>query len=130
MLANLENSTVATGLENVSFHSDTKECISYWTIAVIAHASKVILNLLQARLPQYVVIHTVKVLVNEVEVDVVMEFPCFFYDPTDVGNLISGSSNFSKSSLNICKVLVQVLLKPGWRILSITLLVCEMSEIV
>ena len=53
--------------------------------------------------PQFVVIHTVKgfSVVNEEEVDVLLEFSCFFYDPTDVGNLISGSSAFSKSSLNI-----------------------------
>ena len=59
-----------------------------------------------------------------------MEFSSFFYDPTDVGNLISGSSAFSKFSLNIWKFLVQILLKPTWRILSITLLVCEVSAIV
>ena len=52
-------------------------------------------------------------LVNEAEVDVSLELSCFFYDPTDVGNLISGSSAFSKSSLNIWKVIVHVLLKPG-----------------
>ena len=53
--------------------------------------------------PQFVVIHTVKgfSVVNEAEVDVFLEFPCFFYGPRDVGNLISGSSAFSKSSLNI-----------------------------
>ena len=53
--------------------------------------------------PQFVVIHTVKgfSVVNETEVDVFLEFLCFFYDPTDVGNLISGSSAFSKSSLYI-----------------------------
>ena len=53
--------------------------------------------------PQFVVIHTVKgfSLVNEAEVDVFLEFSCFSYDPVDVGNLISGSSAFSKSSLNI-----------------------------
>ena len=58
---------------------------------------------------------TVKVfsVVNEAEVDVFLEFSCFFYDPTDVGNLISGSSAFSKSSLNIWKFTVHVLLKPG-----------------
>ena len=58
-------------------------------------------------LPQFVVIHTVKDLsaVNEAEVDVFLEFPCFFYDPTDVGSLISGSSAFSKPSLNIYKFL-------------------------
>ena len=51
--------------------------------------------------------------VNEVEVDVFMEFPCFFCDPADVGNLISGSSAFSKSTLYIWKFTVHVLLKPG-----------------
>ena len=57
-------------------------------------------------------IHTVKgfSIVNEVEVDDFLEFPCFFYDPSDVGNLLSGSSAFSKSSLNICKFLVSILL--------------------
>ena len=65
--------------------------------------------------PEFVVIHTVKgfSLVNEAEVDVFLEFSCFFYDPKDVGNLISGSSGFSKSSLNIWKFMVHVLLKPG-----------------
>ena len=60
-------------------------------------------------------IHTVKgfSVVSETEVDVLPEFPCFFYNPTDVGNLISGSSAFSKSSLNVWKFLVDVLLKPG-----------------
>ena len=54
-------------------------------------------------------------LVNETEVDVFLEFPCFFYNPTDVGNLISGSSAFSKSNLNIWKFSVPVLLKPSWK---------------
>ena len=60
-------------------------------------------------------IHTVKgfSIVNEAEVDVSLEFSCFFYDPVDIGNLISGSSAFSKSSLNIWKFSVHVLLKPG-----------------
>ena len=64
--------------------------------------------------PQFVVIHTVKGfgVVNKTEVDVFLELSCFFYDPTDVGNLISGSSAFSKSSLNIWKFLVHVLLEP------------------
>ena len=68
--------------------------------------------------------------VNKAEVDVFLELSCFFYDPTAVGNLISGSSAFSKSSLNIWKFTVHVLLKPGLEILSITLLACEMSAIV
>ena len=62
---------------------------------------------------QFVVIHTVKVfsIVSEAEVDVFLEFPCFFCEPTDVGNLMSGSSGFSKFSLNIWKFSVHVLLK-------------------
>ena len=65
--------------------------------------------------PQFVVIHTVKgfSVVNETEVDIFLEFSCFLYNPMDVGNLISGSSAFSKSSLNIWKFTVHVLLKPG-----------------
>ena len=65
--------------------------------------------------PHVVVIHTVRGfgIVNKAEIDVFLELSCFFYDPTDVGNLTSGSSAFSESSLNICKFLVHVLLKPG-----------------
>ena len=65
--------------------------------------------------PQFVVIHTVKGfgVVNKTEVDVFLELSCFFDNPTDVGNLISGSSAFSNSSLNIWKVTVHILLKPG-----------------
>ena len=65
--------------------------------------------------PEFVMIHTVKGfgVVNKAEVDVFLEFSCFFDDPTDVGNLISGSSAFSKSSLNIWKFTVHVLLKPS-----------------
>ena len=64
--------------------------------------------------PQFVVIHTVKgfSVVGEAEVGVFLEVSCFFKDPTDVGNLISGSSAFSKSSLNIWKFSVHILLKP------------------
>ena len=65
--------------------------------------------------PQFTVIHTVKGfgIVNKAEVDVFLELSCFFDDPADVGNLISGSSAFSKTSLNIWKFAVHVLLKPG-----------------
>ena len=65
--------------------------------------------------PQFVVVHTVKSfdIANKAEVDVFLELSCFFDDPTDVGNLISGSSGFSKSSLNIWKFMVHLLLKPG-----------------
>ena len=66
---------------------------------------------------QFVVIYTVKgfSIVNEAEVDVFLEFSCFFYDRTDDGNLIPGFSAFSKSSLNIWKFLVHVLLKAGFQ---------------
>ena len=65
--------------------------------------------------PQFVVIRTVKGfgIVNEAEVDAFLELSCFFDDPVDVGNLISGSSAFSKSSLNVWKFMVYVLLKSG-----------------
>ena len=65
--------------------------------------------------PQFTVIHTVKGfgIVNKAELDVFLELSCFLNDPVDVGNLISGSSAFSKSSLNIWKFSVHVLLKPG-----------------
>ena len=67
------------------------------------------------KFPQFAVIHTVKGfgVVNEAEVDVFLECSCFLSDSTDVGDLISASSAFSKSSLNIWKFTVQVLLKPG-----------------
>ena len=65
--------------------------------------------------PPFIVIHTVKSfgIVNKAEIDVSLEISCFFHDPADVGNLISGSSAFSKTSLNIWNFTVHVLLKPG-----------------
>ena len=65
--------------------------------------------------PQFVVIHTVKCfgIINKAEIDVFLELSCFFHDPADVGNLISGLSTFSKSSFNIWKFTVHLLLKPG-----------------
>ena len=67
--------------------------------------------------PQFVVIHTVKgfgiLLFSKAEIDVFLELSCFFGDPVDVGNLVSGSSAFSKTSLNIWKFMVHILLKPG-----------------
>ena len=65
--------------------------------------------------PQFIMIHAVKGfgLVNKAEIDVFLEFSCFFDDPADVGNLVSGSSAFSKSSFNIWEFMVHVLLKPG-----------------
>ena len=77
-------------------------------------------------------IHTVKSFgtVNKAEVDVFLELSCFFHDPVDVGSLFTGSSAFSKTSLNIWKFSVHELLNLAWRILIITLLACEMSAIV
>ena len=65
--------------------------------------------------PQFIVMHTVKGfgIVNKAEIDVFLELSCFFSDPVDVGNLIFGSSAFSKTSLNTWKFTVHVLLKPG-----------------
>ena len=82
--------------------------------------------------PQFVVVHIIKGfgIVNKAEIDVFLELSCCLDDPADVGNLISGSSAFSKTSLNIWKFTVHVLLKPGLEILSITLPACEMSAIV
>ena len=73
--------------------------------------------------------HTVKGfgIVNKAEIDVFLELSCFFDDPVDVGNLMSGSSAFSKTSLNIWKFMVHVLLKPGLENFE---LACEMSAIV
>ena len=72
----------------------------------------------EIKLPMFVVIHIVKEfsVVNEAELAVLLEFSCFFCDPVDVGNLISGPSAFSKSSLNIWKFMVHVLLKHGLEI--------------
>ena len=72
--------------------------------------------------PQFIVIHTVKgfVIVNKAEIDVFLELTCFFHDPVDVGTLMSGSSAFPKTSLNIREFTVHVLLKLAWRIFSIT----------
>ena len=82
--------------------------------------------------PQFIVIHMVKGfgIVDTAEIDVFLELSCFFDDPADVGNLISGSTALSKSRLNIKEFMVHVLLSLPWRILSITLLACEMSAIV
>ena len=72
-------------------------------------------SLVSQTFPQFIVIHTVKGfgIVNKAEIDVFLELSCFFDVPVDVGNLISGSSAFSKTSLNVWKFTVHVLLKPG-----------------
>ena len=82
--------------------------------------------------PQFVVIYIVKGfdIVNKAKVDVFLEFSCFFNDPMVAGNLISGSSAFSNSSLNIWKFMVHIRLKPGLENSEYYLLVCEMSTTV
>ena len=89
-------------------------CYLLTCIQVSQEAGKVVwYSHLFKNFPQFVVIHTVKgfSLVNEAEVDVFLELSCFSYDPKDIGNLISGSSAFSKTSLNIWNFSVHVLLK-------------------
>ena len=83
--------------------------------------------------PQFIVIHRVKGfgIVNKAEIDVFLELSCFFHDPVDVGNLISGSSAFSKTSLNVREFTVHVLLKPGLENFEHYFIsICEMSAIV
>ena len=95
----------------------------------MAWYSQVLKNIQQL----FVVIHIVKGfrVVNEAEVDVFLELSCFFYDPADVGNLVPGSSAFSKTSLNIWKFTVHILLKAGLENFEhYTLLAYEMSAIV
>ena len=77
-------------------------------------------------------IHTVKTfgIADKAEVDAFLELSCFFNDPRDVGNLISGTSAFVKTSLNIWNFMVHILLKPGLENFDITSLVCGMSAIV
>ena len=91
-------------------------CCFLTYIQVSQEASEVVLySHLFQNFPHFIVIHTVKGfgIVNKVEIDVFLELSCFFYDPVDVGSLISGSSAFSKSSLNIWKFSVHILLKPS-----------------
>ena len=94
------------------------KCCFLTCIQISQEAGKVILYFhLFKNVPQFVVVHTLKgfSVVNEAEVAVFLEFSCFFYDPMDVGNLISGSSAFTKSSLYIWKFSVHILLKPSLR---------------
>ena len=94
----------------------SSNCCFLTCIQISQEAGKVVwYSHLLKNFPQFVAIHTVKdfSVVNEAEIDVFLELSCFFNDPMDVGNLISGSCAFSKSSLNIWKFSVHVLLKPG-----------------
>ena len=103
-------------LEPVCCSMSNSNCCFLTCIQVSQEACQVVLySHLFQNFPQFIVIHTVKGfgVVNTAEVDVFLELSCFFNDPADVGNLISGSSAFSKTSLTIWKFMVHMLLKPG-----------------
>ena len=94
----------------------SSKCCFLTCIQISQEAGKVVwYSHLLKNFPQFVVIHTVKGfrVFNEAAIDIFLELSCFFNDPEDVGNLISGSSAFSKSSLNNWKLVVHILLKPS-----------------
>ena len=110
----------------------SSNCYFFTYIQVSQEVGKVVwYSRLFENFPQFVVIHTVKGfgIVNEAE-DAFLEFSWFFYDPMDVGNLISDSSVFSKFNFNICNLSIHLLLNPSLENLSMTLLACDMSAIV
>ena len=103
-------------LEPVCWSIPSSNCCFLTCIQVSQEAGQVLwYSHLFQNFPQFIVIHIVKGFgtVNKAEIDVFLELSCFFDDPVDVGNLISGSSVFSKTSLNIWKSTVHILLKPG-----------------
>ena len=103
-------------MKSVCFSMFSSNCCFLTCIQISQEAGQVVwYSHLLKKFPQFVVIHTVRGFgtVNEAKADDFLEFCCFFDDPTAIGNLISGSSAFSKSSLNIWKFSVHVLLKPG-----------------
>ena len=105
-----------SSLEPVCCSMSSSNCCFLTCIQVSQEAGQVVwYSHLLKNFPQFVLTHTVKGfgVVNIAEIDVFLELSCFSHHPADVGNLISGSSAFSKTSLNICKFTVQVLLKPG-----------------
>ena len=94
----------------------SSDCCFLTCIQISQEANQVVWHShLFQNFPQFIVIHTVKGfgIVNKAEIDVLLEHSCFFHDPEDVGNLISGSSAFSKTSLNIRSFTFHILLKPG-----------------
>ena len=103
-------------LESVYCSMSRSNCCFLTCIQISQEAGQVVwYSHLFKNFLQFIVIHTVRGfgIVNKAEIDVFLELSCFFHDPTDVGNLSSSSSAFSKTSLNIWKFTVQVLLKPG-----------------
>ena len=105
-----------SSLEPVCCSMCSSSCCFLACIQVSQEAGHVVwYSHLSQNFPQFIVIHTVKGfhIVNKAEIDVFLELSYFFHDPADVGNLVSGSSAFSKTSLNIWKFMVHVLLKPS-----------------
>ena len=102
-------------LEPVCYSMSSSNCCFLTCIQVSQKAVQVVWYSHLLRIFDSIVIHKVKGfgIVNKAEIDVFLELACFFHDPSDVGNLISGSSAFSKTSLNIWKFMVHVLLKPS-----------------
>ena len=103
-------------LEPVCCSMSSSNCCFLTCIQISQESGQVVwYSHLFQNFPQFIVIHTVKGfgIVNKAEVDVFLELSCLFNDSTDAGNLISGLSAFSKSSLNIWKFMVHILLKPG-----------------
>ena len=103
-------------LEPVCCSMSSSNCCFLTCLQISQEAGQVVwYSHLFQNFPPFIVIHTVKGFgtVNKTEIDVVLQLSCFFDDPANVGNLISGSSAFSKSILNILKFMVHILLKPG-----------------
>ena len=120
-------------LESVRCHMSSSHCCFLTCVQISQQTGKVVwCSHLYKNFPQFLVIHTIKGcgVVNKADVFGFPELSCFLYDPRDVGNLISDSSAISKSSLNIWTFLVMYWWSLACRILSITLLACEMSAIV
>ena len=120
-------------LESVCCSMSSSNCCFLTCIQISQEAGQVVWysNFFQ-NFPQFTVIHTVKGfgIVIKAEIDVFLELSCFFHDPVDLGNLISGSSAFSKTSLNIKKFTVHILLKPGLENFEHYFTSMEMSAIV
>ena len=119
-------------LEPICCSMSSSNCCFLTCIQISQEADKVVwYSHLFNNFPQFVVIHIVKgfSVISKAEVDISLKFSCFFYDLIDVGNLISGSSAFSKYSLNIWKFMFQLLLKPDLENFEHHLLACEMRAI-
>ena len=120
-------------LEPVCWSMSSSNCCFLTCIQISQEEDQVVwYSHLFQNFPQFIVIHTVKCfgIVNKAEIDVFLELTCFFHDPTDVGNLISGSSPFLKPAWTSGSSWFTYCWSLAWRILSITLLACEMSAVV